>query len=332
MVNRGIDRAAIYRDKGDRAHFVELLGAVSGRHMLEVHGYILMGNHYHLILRVPEGNLSQGMQWLNVSYSIWFNRRHGRVGPLFQGRYKSVPVEGGGWLYHLSQYVHLNPVRVRWLGLDKRGRQLEGLGLKGVSNADEAAERVEVLRGHPWSSYRSYAGYDQAPKWLKRDTILERAGGKDEEERMARYRADIEDYVCGGYEEGWSRRLRNGVAVGTDRFIRRVKQGIGSINREWSGKRELRLRHSFGEVVQAVERVKGEAWDVFFGRHGDWGRDMTLLVARECTGMTLRELGRAAGGMDYGAVSEAMRRMGIRRKREHAINAAFKQALQILNI
>lgn len=332
VVNRGINRGEIYRDDRDREHFVQLLEVVSERYGLEVHGYVLMENHYHLLLRVPEGNLSKGMQWLNVSYSIWFNRRHGRVGPLFQGRYKSVPVEGGGWLYQLSQYVHLNPVRVRWLGLDKRGRRLEGLGLKGAASPAEAAERLAVLREHRWSSYRFYAGYGQVPKWLKRDTILERAGGKSDAERQAHYRKDLEGYVRGGYEEGWAARIRNGMAVGTDEFIRRVKQGIPSINREWSGKRELRRRHTFGEVVRAVERVKGEAWREFSGRYGDWGRDVVLVVARECAGMTLKELGEVAGGLDYGAVSEAVRRMGIRRKQDRAIKTVFNRVVEILNI
>ena len=332
VVNRGIDRGSIYRDERDREHFVQLLEAVSGRYGLEVHGYVLMGNHYHLILRVPEGNLSQGMQWLNVSYSIWFNRRHGRVGPLFQGRYKSVPVEGGGWLYQLSQYVHLNPVRVRWLGLDKRGRRIEGLGLKEAANAAEAAERLAVLREHRWSSYRYYAGYGPGPKWLKTGTILERAGGKSQKEYQAHYRKDLEEYVRGGYKEDWAAQLRNGLAVGTDEFILRVKQGIGSINREWSGKRELRRMHTFAEVRQAVEKVKGESWAAFAGRHGDWGRDVALVLARECAGMTLKELGQAAGGLDYAAVSEAVRRMEIRRKQERAIKTAFNQVLQILNI
>jgi REP element-mobilizing transposase RayT len=147
VVNRGINRGVIYADDRDREHFIKLLEAVRSRHGMEVHGFVLMENHYHLIVRLPEGNLSRGMQWLNVSYSIWYNRRHGRVGPLFQGRYKSVPVEGGGWLYQLSQYVHLNPVRVRWLGLDKRGRRLEGLGLKGAVSAAEAQERLAECAG-----------------------------------------------------------------------------------------------------------------------------------------------------------------------------------------
>jgi len=332
VVNRGINRGSIYRDDRDREHFVQLLEAVSGRHGLEVHGYVLMENHYHLIVRVPEGNLSRGMQWLNVSYSIWYNRRHGRVGPLFQGRYKSVPVENGGWLHQLSQYVHLNPVRVRWLGLDKRGRRLEGLGLKGVASAAEAAERLSVLRGHRWSSYRAYAGYEQAPAWLHRATILERAGGRSAKEQAGRYRVALERYVRGGYAEDWAARLRNGVAIGTDTFIRSLKQGLRKINREWAGQRDLRRRHTWAEVVRAVAHVKGQAWADFSSRHGDWGRDLALRVARECTGMTLRELGQAVGGLDYGAVSEAIRRLDVRRQQEHSIRSVYNRVLEKFNI
>jgi hypothetical protein len=111
-----------------------------------------------------------------------------------------------------------------------------------------------------------------------------------------------------------------------------MKRGVGSINREWTGKRELRQRHTFSEVVKAVEKVKGEAWSDFAGRYGDWGRDVALAVGRECTGMTLKELGLAAGGLDYAAVSEAVRRMESRRKQDQSIKTAFNRVLKMLNI
>ena len=146
MINRGIDRQGIYRNDRDCEHFVKLLGEMSARYGVEVHAYVLMGNHYHLVVRVMDGNLSGAMQWLNVSYSVWSNRRHGRVGPVFQGRFKSVPVEGGVWLYALSQYLHLNPVRMKWVGLDKRGRRAEGLGLRKVENAEEAVLYYDKIK------------------------------------------------------------------------------------------------------------------------------------------------------------------------------------------
>ena len=76
-----------------------------------------MGNHYHLILQTPDANLSQGMQWFQLSYSSWFNAGHRRVGPLFQGRFKSIPIENEAWAHELSFYVHLNPLRVARLSL-----------------------------------------------------------------------------------------------------------------------------------------------------------------------------------------------------------------------
>jgi len=332
VINRGIDRQGIYRNDRDCEHFVKLLGEMSARYGVEVHAYVLMGNHYHLVVRVMDGNLSGAMQWLNVSYSVWSNRRHGRVGPVFQGRFKSVPVEGGVWLYALSQYLHLNPVRMKWVGLDKRGRRAEGLGLRKVENAEEAAERLAVLRGHRWSTYGCYAGHAASPEWLKMDVILERAGGADERERKVRYRGKMEEYVRGGYEEDRAQRLRNRLAVGADEFIQVMKRSVGVIGRESPKKRELRRRASFDEVVKAVEEEKGEAWAAFLTRRGDWGRDMALYIAREKTGMTLRELGQAAGGMDYAAVSEAVRRLKGRLKKDAALRNALHRTRGLLSI
>src|SRR6185369_17190356 len=110
---RGNERQPIYRDDQDRYHFLTLLDEMTATFNLLVHAYVLMDNHYHLIVELREPNLSRAMQWLNVSYSMWFNRRRSRCGHLFQGRFKSVIVDRCEWGLGLSRYVHLNPVRVR---------------------------------------------------------------------------------------------------------------------------------------------------------------------------------------------------------------------------
>ena len=92
---RGHQRRAIYVDVTDRRHYLELLEEMIARHRVDVHAYVLMGNHYHLLVRTPEANLSRAIQWLNVSYSVWRNRRHRKCGSLFQGRFKAVMIEGG---------------------------------------------------------------------------------------------------------------------------------------------------------------------------------------------------------------------------------------------
>ena len=113
---RGNERKSIYRHQKDYLRFCELLGEAVDRFRWRLHGYVLMPNHYHLLLETSEANLSASMQWLSVSYSVWFNLRHQRSGHLFQGRFKSIVVDPVGWGLALSRYVHLNPVRISRLG------------------------------------------------------------------------------------------------------------------------------------------------------------------------------------------------------------------------
>src|SRR4051794_24695000 len=85
VTGRGTERRAIFRGDRDRRHLIDLFAAAVERFGLRIHAYVLMPNHYHLLLETPQQNLSRAMQWINVSYSVWFNRIHQRVGPLFQG-------------------------------------------------------------------------------------------------------------------------------------------------------------------------------------------------------------------------------------------------------
>jgi REP element-mobilizing transposase RayT len=159
---RGNERKRVFRDDKDRGHFLELLEEWVERFAVRPHAYVLMDNHYHLLVETTRPNLGAAMQWLQVSYTVWFNRRHGRVGHLFQGRYKAIVTEAGaGWA--LSRYVHLNPVRVGALGLDKAARKLEGAGMGAKPDAALVRERLARLRGYRWSSYRAYVGLAEAP-------------------------------------------------------------------------------------------------------------------------------------------------------------------------
>ena len=94
ITNRGNNRGRIYGDRRDHEHFLELIQQMREMFRVKVYAYVLMGNHYHLLIKTPEGNASRAIQWLNVSYSVWFNRRHGCSGHVFQGRFKGILVEG----------------------------------------------------------------------------------------------------------------------------------------------------------------------------------------------------------------------------------------------
>ncbi len=322
---RGQRRDNIYHDAHDRREFLQRLDEMTKRFLIEVHAYVLMPNHYHLLIRSPKANTSQALQWLNNGYGMWWNRRHGQVGHVFQGRFKSILVEGGATLLEVSQYMHFNPVAVKSLGWGKQKKSAEDIGLRAPS-PELIKKRLETLRFYPWSSYRAYAGYERPPEWLTRTEILRRAEGGSEG-----YRTRTEERLTQGISEDLWSRLKWSAILGSERFAKAMREKA-DVQRETHGRKELRREVSWEDVVQAVERVKGERWPQFVDRHGDWGRDLALWVARRRGGMTLKELGEESGGMDYSAVSEAIRRFDRKRHRHPPVRAALKTTLIMLNM
>ncbi len=316
ITGRGNNRQAIFLDDRDRRHFLELLEAMRERYRVRLHAYVLMGNHYHLLIGTPEANASRAIQWLNQSYSMWHNRRHGLVGHLFQGRFKGILVEGSGWGLELSIYLHMNPVAVKGLGLGKRERKAQRQGMAPAPAAETVARRLQVLREYRWSSYRAYAGYEGVPAWLDAREVLQRVKGGSPE-----YRDAVEGRL-GKTEVGeslWTK-VRWGIVLGGEEFARRMRRGLRH-NRETAGRRALRGRVTFEEIVRMAEGLKGESWEAFRDRRADPGRDLALWAARQYCGLTLRQLGEKAGGMDYTAVAMAVRRIERRARADRGLRA-----------
>ena len=141
VMARGNRRQSIYRDDRDRLAWLDFLSRACQRTGWRVSGWVLMGNHYHLLVKTPRANLVSGMQWLQTAYTVWFNRRHSLSGHLFGGRYKAVLIDEGapqsnmlyGYLGTVLDYLHLNPVRAGIVGgrsskslLDYRWSSLTG--------------------------------------------------------------------------------------------------------------------------------------------------------------------------------------------------------------
>lgn len=144
VTSRGNARKPIFKDDADRSIFLELLYKVNKRYNLLCHAYCLMNNHYHLVIETPDGNLSKGMRQINGIYTQSFNRKHKRVGHVFQGRYKAILIQKESHLLEVCRYVVLNPVRA-----------------KAVKRPDE----------WKWSSYRATAGMEKAHLCLTTDWI-----------------------------------------------------------------------------------------------------------------------------------------------------------------
>lgn len=146
---RGDRREAIYDDDLDRRLFLDILADTVADFNWLVHAYCLMSNHYHLLVETPDGNLSAGMRQLNGVYTQRSNRKHGRVGHVFQGRYKAILVDRDNYLLEVARYVVLNPVR---------------------------AGMVRLAQDWAWSSYGAMTGQVDAPRWLETDVLLSAFG------------------------------------------------------------------------------------------------------------------------------------------------------------
>lgn len=188
---RGNEQKAILRDDFDRAEWVTTLAQVCDRFAWRCIAWCLMDNHFHLVLETPRPNLARGMRQLNGRYAQRFNRRHRRVGHLFQARYKALLVQRGGHLLEACRYTVLNPERTR---------------------------RPRRYDTWPWSSYRATAGLEPAPRWLELDQVLGQFASK---RRLAqrRYRA----FIHAGLEDGLHRPLPTdgGIYLAEHAYIRR---------------------------------------------------------------------------------------------------------------
>ena len=332
VTGRGNERKEIFWENRDRFHFMELVAGMVGRFRVVLHGYQLMDNHYHLIIELREKNLSRAGQWLNVSYTNWFNRRHKRSGHLFQGRFNSVVVDPEEWGLALSRYVHLNPVRVKALGLGKAEQQQMRAGVSGAPDAWEVRERIALLRGNEWGSYRAYAGLGRRPEWLTCEVILEMLGG-NAADREKNYREYVERAVREGMAESPWEHLQEQVVLGGKKFVEKLRRHVKGNAREQRGAARLaKERPELSEVIAVVEKLKGQQWLEFRDRHCDSGRDLVLYVGQRVCGMKLRELASVSGMKDYGAVSTAVRRFEKRLQHRTLEREQWKRICQMYNV
>ncbi len=161
VTSRGVEKRAIFLDDSDRRDFLSLLGATVEEYRWRLYAYVLMSNHYHLLLTTQQPTLSDGMQKLGGRYAEDFNRRNTRWGHLFGGRFKSQPVNTIEHLMQTARYVVLNPVRA------------------GI---------IATPAEWPWSSYMATAGFSRTPSWLAAEALLARFHPHDRARAIIDYR------------------------------------------------------------------------------------------------------------------------------------------------
>jgi len=200
VTSRGNARAAIYVDDTDRERFLALLTQVVQRYHWLCHAYCLMDNHYHLLIETPEGNLSHGMRQANGLYTQYYNRRHNRVGHVFQGRYKAIVVERDSYLLVLCRYIVLNPIR---------------------------AGMVQTAQEYGWSSYRATAGFCAAGALLCTDWILAQFGAERAKAQL-RYRRFVDEGMTSS--SPWEA-LQGQILLGPTTFVESLRPRLTATRR-----------------------------------------------------------------------------------------------------
>ncbi len=191
VLSRGNGGQDIFFTDDDRYLFLALLEELSERFNVEVFAYVLMDNHYHLLLKTVDGNLSKAMQWFGTTYTRKFNLSNHIGGHLFQGRFKSIIIQNDAYLLRASYYIHRNPLR---------------------------AKIVERLADYPWSSHRFYAYKKKSPAWLLTQTILNQLSGTDHHRA---YRNKVQQY---SEEEGsFLEDVKHGLIYGSQDFVNELK-------------------------------------------------------------------------------------------------------------
>lgn len=235
---RGDGREDIYLSDTDRLAWLEIFTQVCQRFNWICHAWCQMDNHYHLLIETPEANLSQGMRQLNGVYTQYFNRSNGRVGHVYQGRYKAILVEHDSYLLELARYVVLNPLR---------------------------ANRVKRLDQWPWSSYLATCGQVDVPAWLNTDGLLSQFGKR----RAQAIEGYIEFVHQGARLPSIWTQLQGQIYLGSEKFVAKMQKLIDkqpSLKEIPRAQRRL-LTRTLKEFEQKHPRNKAIALAYLSGQH-----------------------------------------------------------------
>lgn len=283
VTSRGNERREIVRDDADRRRFVKLLARVVRERRWRLHAWVLMSNHYHLLVETPEVGLSRGIKWLNQRYAETFNQRHERVGHLFQGRFKSILVERERHLLELLRYVVLNPVR--------------------CGAATFAGE-------YEWSSYRATAGLQLQPRWLEIDWTLDQFG-RDRAEAREAYRR----FVAEGRGAAYNPReaIVGQIYLGSEDFRERMQTLVDTKQRssEHPVAQRIPSQPPMDIIATLVGERFGEPAGMLKRKSRSDARKAVALLAMEDVRLTLRCIADWLEVSDWAV--EKMRRAGCAR-------------------
>ena len=267
-----------------------------------VSAYVLMKNHFHLVIQTPEPNLSRGMQWMNGTYAGWFNHRHNRHGHLFQGRFHAFLIEKEAYFAEVLRYVVLNPVR---------------------------AKIVERPEDYPWSSYRATGALESAPPWLDVSAALA-CIAPDQPMAREQYR----DFVLAKIDctdRLWDK-VTNAIYLGTDEWTRCIRKVVESKPRSTDHPLVQRAvgRPKMHAIVQTVSNIARLPRDVVRSVAGGQWRSLIAWIGWYEGLTTLRSIAAALRLRSEGHVSNLIRRCNREFEHDSSLLASLDKAVALL--
>jgi putative transposase len=306
ILSRGNEQKDIFYDDQDRLLFLSTIGEMSERFEIDVFAYVLMGNHYHMLLKTNRANLSKSMQWLGVTYTRRFNLRHFRSGHLFQGRYKSIIVQNDSYLMRLSCYIHRNPLRA------------------GIVNR---------LADYRWSSYKAYAYGDKAPDWLITKQIFSQFKGV---EQHIAYREKVQRYAK--EEKKLLEDLRYGMIIGSKKFVDQIRNTYLPKKPHKEIPQQRDLAKGIDPVVKLMEAAKILDCDLDHFRQVSRitkserdDRNLLVFTVWKTGILTNDEIGNLFG-MTYSSVSHIVKTVKLRIDKDRDLKKKYSKIYSLFKI
>jgi putative transposase len=282
VISRGNEQRPIVTDDRDRTRRLDWLRRTVQTYRWNLHAFVLMTNHEHLFVETPEANLSAGMQYLNGSYTSYFNRRWQRSGHLFQGRFKAHLIDEQGYFQVVSRYIHLNPVRVKI---------------------------VSKPQDYLWSSYPGYIRASRMLDWITYERVFIDFGPGNLTARRRHYR----QYIEAGTEHPAEYPFENaveGLVLGSDAFIDRIRNMLSLRDKDPAIRelRYLRARPTLEDIIIVTSRqmeLRSEKWQPGC-RCDNGGRAIAAFICRCWYGYSCTEIAEALGYTSISSVSRSV--------------------------
>ncbi|MBN2620660.1 transposase [candidate division WOR-3 bacterium] len=297
---RGNERKRIFLDDDDRSKFILYLKESIQMYHVHLHAYVLMHNHFHLVVETLHANLNEFMRRFNICYTGWFHYHHKTCGHLYQGRYKAILVDADNYLVELSRYVHLNPVRtMQEVTLD---------------------EQWQYLTKYTWSSLAGYFDKRRRLDYINYSMIDAMIGGSNS------YKHYLYDGLKNGVEDILYK-TKYQLILGDDRFLsylqnEYVKKGS---RREQPAYRKMTAKLIDSEILIAyisttlnvdIEKIRSP-------RQLGPVRGIVAEMLYQYSGLSLSEIGKLLGGINYTAVSMLRKRLKVQLQKNKSIRDTY---------